>query len=116
LTILGLRVAYGAGLIVAPQRLTRRWLGPAARTGPVQVPLRGMGGREVAVHGAALIAVLTGSPVRPWLAVSIAGDLCDIVATAAARDAVPDGAAIATLAVAGGSALLTAAVAAATDR
>jgi hypothetical protein len=113
--ILGLRVAYGIGLILAPQRLTRRWLGPAVAARAAQVPLRGIGGREVAVHGAALIAALTGGRVRPWLAVSISGDLCDIAATAVAHDDVPDGSVVATLAVAGGSALLTAALAAAVD-
>ena len=30
LTVLGFRVAYGVGLVVAPTRLARRWLGPAA--------------------------------------------------------------------------------------
>ena len=116
LTLLGLRVAYGAGLIVAPERLTRRWLGPAAGTPPTQVPLRGMGAREIVVHGAAIAAVLNGLPVRPFLAASAAGDLADILATVAGRDGLPKGAAPATLAVAGGSALLTAALAAAVDR
>ena len=113
--VLGLRVAYGVALIVVPARLTRRWLGPAAASRATQVPLRGIGGREVAVHGAAMIAALTGAPVRPWLAASIAGDLSDIAATAAARADLPGGSAGATLAVAGGSALLTAALAATVD-
>ena len=111
--MLGLRVAYGVGLIAAPERLARRWLGPASA--PVRVPLRGIGGREIAVHGAALVAALTGAPVRPWLAVSIAGDLSDIAATAVAHGDVPDGSVVATLAVAGGSALLSAALAATVD-
>ena len=111
--VLGLRVAYGVGLIVAPERLTRRWLGPA--TASMRVSLRGVGGREIAVHGAALVAALTGAALRPWLAVSIAGDLSDIAATAVAHDDVPDGSVVATLAVAGASALLTAALAATVD-
>jgi len=113
--VLGLRVAYGVGLIVVPERLARRWLGPAAASGPTQVPLRGIGGREIAVHGAAMIAALTGAPVRPWLAASIAGDFADIAATTAVRGDLPDGSAGATLAVAGASALLTAALAATVD-
>lgn len=113
--ILGLRVAYGIGLIAAPERLSRRWLGPVVAARAAQVPLRGIGGREVAVHGAALIAVLTGAPVRPWLGVSIAGDLSDIAATAVAYDDVPAGSVFATLAVAGASALLTVALAATVD-
>jgi hypothetical protein len=116
LTLLGLRVAYGAGLIVAPERLTRRWLGPATAAPPTQVPLRGMGAREIVVHGAAIGAVLNGLPLRPFLAASIAGDVADIVATVAGRKGLPDGSAPATLAVAGGSALLTAGLAAVVDR
>jgi hypothetical protein len=116
LTLLGLRVAYGAGLVAAPERLTRRWLGPAAGAPPTQVPLRGMGAREVVVHGAAIAAVLRDAPLRPYLAASAAGDLADIVATVAGRRGLPDGSAAATLAVAGGSALLTAGLAAAVDR
>jgi hypothetical protein len=116
IAVLGLRVAYGAGLIVAPARLSRSWLGPAGQTPPVQVPLRGMGAREIAVHGAGLIAVLRGAPLRPWLAASIAGDIADTAATAAGRSGLPAGAAPKTAAVAGGSALLTAAVAAAVER
>ena len=116
LTLLGLRVAYGAGLIVAPERLTLRWLGPAAGAPPTQVPLRGMGAREIVVHGAAIAAALNDLPLRPFLAASAAGDLADILATVAGRHGLPKGAAPATLAVAGGSALLTAALAAAVDR
>jgi hypothetical protein len=116
LTLLGLRVAYGAALIAVPERLARRWLGPAAGAPPTQVPLRGMGAREIVVHGAAMAAALRGLPLRPFLAASVAGDLADILATAAARRGLPDGAAPATLAVAGGSALLTAGLAAAVER
>jgi hypothetical protein len=116
IAVLGLRVAYGAGLIAAPERLAKRWLGPAAAEPPTQVPLRGVGAREIVVHGAAIAAALRGLPLRPFLAASIAGDVADIVATLAGRRGLPDGAAPATLAVAGGSALLTAGLAAATER
>src|SRR4051795_13504885 len=134
--VLGLRVAYGAALIAAPERLALRWLGPSAGTPPAQVPLRGLGAREIVVHGAAIAAAARELPLRPFLAASVAGDLADIAATVAgppraprraappptavgawpARRGLPDGAASATLAVAGGSALLTAALAAAVDR
>ena len=89
IAVLGLRVAYGAALIVAPARLTRRWLGPAAGAPPTQVPLRGMGAREIVVHGAAIAAALNDLPLRPFLAASIAGDLADILATVAGRRGLP---------------------------
>lgn len=110
--ILALRVGYGLALLAAPAKVAgNRWLGPGARQAAAQVPLRGLGGREVAVHGLALAALFAGADVRPWLAVSIAGDLSDIGATVLAREALPDGSAAATVAVAGGSALLSAAAA-----
>jgi hypothetical protein len=114
--LLGMRVAYGAGLIAAPGRLARNWLGASAGEPPAAVPLRGLGAREIVVHGAAIAAALNDKPLRPFLAASAAGDVADILATAAGRRGLPDGAAPKTLAVAGGSALLTAALAAALER
>jgi hypothetical protein len=111
--VLGLRIAYGAALVAAPARLTRRWLGPAGASGPTQVGVRGLGAREVLLHVGALTAALRGAPLRPWLAASIAGDLTDIASTGAARREVPDGAPLATLVVAGGSAAISAALVAA---
>lgn len=81
-----------------------------------QVPLRGLGVREVGLHGLAIGAVLSDLPVRPLLAASIAGDISDITATVIGRDGLPDGSAQATTLVAGVSALLTAALAVAVDR
>jgi hypothetical protein len=108
--VLGLRIAYGAALIIAPQRLAGRWLGPGAALAPVQVPLRGLGMRELLLHAGALSAALRGNDVRPWLAASIAGDLTDIASTVAGRGELPPGAAPATAVVAGGSALMSAAL------
>ena len=111
--VLGLRIAYGVGLIAAPARLTRTWLGPAGASGPTQVGVRGLGAREVLLHIGALTAALRGAPLRPWLAASIAGDLTDIASTGAARSELPDGSPLATLVVAGGSAAISAALLAA---
>ena len=110
--ILSFRIAYGAALLVAPAKVAgNRWLGAGAREPAAQVGLRGLGAREVGLHGLALAALLRGLPVRPLLGASIAGDLSDIASTAISRQGLPDGSAAATAAVAGGSALLTAAVA-----
>ena len=109
--VLAARVVYGVGLAAAPERLARRWLGPAAATGPTQVALRGLAAREILIHGGALAAARRGAPLRPWLAASVAGDASDVAATALASG-LPPGAKRATVVVAGGSAALTAAVAA----
>jgi hypothetical protein len=115
IAVLSARTAYGAGLIAAPERITAAWLGPAASTAPVQVPVRGLGAREAILHGAALAVALGGRPLRPWLAASIAGDLTDIAATAIGRHQLPPGVARKTLTLAGASALASATLAAALD-
>ena len=114
--VLGLRVAYGLGLVAAPERLAKRWLGPAAATPPTQVPLRALGVREAILHTGALAAALGDRPVRPWLIASVAGDLSDVAATAAARRGLPRGALTATAIVAGASAALSAGLAAVAPR
>ncbi len=78
IAVLALRAAYGAALVAAPGRVTKQWLGPAATRPPAVVGVRGLGAREVAVHVAAIVGALRGAPLRPWLAVSVAGDLSDI--------------------------------------
>jgi cyclopropane-fatty-acyl-phospholipid synthase len=112
LTVLGLRVAYGAGLIAAPERLGRPWLGPAVAGAPVKVPLRALGVREVALHAGAAAAMLRGEPLRPWLGLSVLGDVTDIAWTTFGRRELPAGAPGKTALAAGGSALLSLAVAA----
>ena len=114
--LLTFRIAYGAALLIAPGKVAgNRWLGPGAYQPAATVALRGLGAREVAVHGIALATLVRGGAVRPWLAVSIAGDLADVGAALISRDGLPSGSPAATAAVAGGSAALTAAVAASLD-
>jgi hypothetical protein len=113
--VAALRIAYGAALLAVPTRVTRNWLGRDRSRAATVVALRGLGAREVVLHGGALAAALGGGSVRPWLSASIGGDCSDVVATWAARDGLPDGAFVKTLAVAGGSAALSAAVVAALD-
>lgn len=113
--VLALRVAYGVALIAAPRKLGVRWLGESAGDAPVQVPVRGLGMREAVLHTGALIALRNGTALRPWLAASIAGDLTDVIATAAGRRRLPHGSPLATLAVGGGSALVSLLLASAVD-
>ncbi len=110
------RVSYGLVLTAAPRRLALRWLGEDANRASVQVALRGLGAREVVVHAAAVLALRRGAPLRPWLAASAAGDLIDVVATAAERRRLPGGSPLATLAVGGGSALISALLAGVVER
>src|SRR6476469_937870 len=110
--VLALRVAYGAALIAAPERLARRWLGADASRAATQIPLRALGMREILLHAGGLIAARRAAPLRPWFAASIAGDVTDIAATLVGRAGLPRGSAPATAVVAGGSALVSAVLAA----
>jgi len=114
-SVIALRIAYGAALIVAPRRLALRWLGPAAEDAPVQVALRALGAREVLLHAGALFAAARGGPLRPWLAASAAGDLTDVIATAMGRRRLPPSSTPATVAVGGGAALMSVGLAVAVD-
>jgi hypothetical protein len=105
---MALRITYGLGLIAAPGRMGRRWLGPASETAPTQVPLQALGMREVALHTGVVWTTISGGALRPWLAASMAGDLTDVASTLLRRGGLPKGAALATAGVGGGSALLTA--------
>jgi hypothetical protein len=116
IAVLGLRAAYGAALLLVPGRVTKQWLGPPAARPPAVVAVRGLAAREIAVHVAAIVEALRGAPLRPWLAVSITGDLADIAATAGGREVLPDKAPVKTAAVAGGSAAISAALAVLVDR
>ncbi len=113
--VLGLRVAYGVGLIAAPDRVGKRWIGPVARSGPAQIGLQGVGGREIGLHVAALYAAARGAPLRPWLAASIVGDLSDVLATVAKRSELTNRATGATVLVGGGSGVISAVLLAALE-
>jgi len=102
-----LRAAYGAAMLTTPGRIGEPWLGRPAPTAPSDVPLRGVGGREVALHLAGGAAILRGAPVRPWLLASLGGDLTDLASTIAQRRQLPPGGLRACLLAGGGSALLT---------
>src|SRR3954469_18985524 len=102
--VAGLRMAYGVALAVAPGAVGSRWIGRDARRRPAGVALRALGVRDAALQAGPLAAALRGEPVRPWLLAAIAGDVTDMVATAAASGDVPGDAPRKTRSVAGGSA------------
>lgn len=94
-------------MLAVPGRIGTPWLGRPSPSAPSDVPLRGVGGREVAVHLAGGAAILRGAPLRPWLLASLGGDLTDIASTIAQRRQLPPGGLRACLRAGGGSALLT---------
>jgi hypothetical protein len=96
------RIAFGAGLLAAPERVAAGWLpGDAARAG-TKVAVRGLGARDVALAAGVALAARK----RPWLIACLACDLADIAATLAAGEALPARARWGTVALAGAAAAI----------
>lgn len=107
------RLALGIGLVVAPTRFTRAWLGAEAAADPAaRVLARALGVRD-AILGAITLHTVDHPEVGPrWLRMCAAADTVDFLATVGARGALPasgvagvgalaSGAAVAGLALAG---------------
>ncbi len=98
-----LRIAYALGLLGAPGRVGRPWLGADAGRPAAQVALRGLAMRDLALACGALAAAAAGGPTRRWLAACAAGDAADLAATLSADgERLPRRAKHGTLAAAGG--------------
>jgi hypothetical protein len=83
------RAALGAGLVLAPERLGRPWLGAAAATPGGQAALRGLGVRDLAL-GLLLLRALGDRDAAPGIARACAlSDGVDAAATVLAREAIP---------------------------
>ena len=84
------RLALGIGLIVAPTRFTRGWVGAEAAAAPTtRVLARGLGIRD-AILGAITLHTVDHPEVGPrWLRMCAAADAVDYLATIGARKALP---------------------------
>ncbi|GAC1435891.1 MAG: hypothetical protein NVSMB51_06210 [Solirubrobacteraceae bacterium] len=102
------RIAYAAGLGLAPAQFAGGWVGHrAAAAAGTQIGLRGLAGRDAALSAGILAARIRGRSARPWLLLCALGDGIDVAATLSAPPAqLPGNARAGTLALAGGSALL----------
>ena len=104
------RIALGAGLVLAPERFTRGWLGPDSGRAGTAVAARGLGARDVALGAGALVA--REPALKAWVAGAVAADLADFLSTVTAPRPVPLSGRIGVGALAlGGAVLGTAALA-----
>jgi hypothetical protein len=105
------RILFGLGLVAAPQRVAARWIGQDAERPPVQIAVRGLGARDIALSAGMLATMHDPDRLAPWLAVTIGSDLTDMAATLAVpgRD-LPPNARWGTVAVAGAAAAVGAAL------
>jgi len=114
-TVAAGRVAFGAGLLLAPRVLAGPWIGSGAADPGAQMVIRGFGARDLALGLGALRALTGGDagPARWWFAAQVVADATDLVVTLAAGDAVPRPVRLGVSALATGSVAIGAAVAAA---
>ena len=112
-------------LVITFTMFTRGWIGGGdAKLAASTAPWLGWAllldyGLIASIVGGALTLAIVFSrraPLRPWLLASAAGDLTDVVATAAGRRRLPRRSTPATLAVGGGSAMLSVGLAVTVER
>jgi hypothetical protein len=100
------RIAIGVGLLVAPSRIGRGWVGEAAASGGGKVALRALGARDVALGYGTIRALDTGDPtLRGWVTACGLCDLSDSAATLVAFRYLPKRGRVLSLALAGGAAI-----------
>jgi hypothetical protein len=108
-------MAFGGLLIAAPALGARGWIGDDARRPAVKVLGRALGVRDAALGLGIAVAIDRGAPVRGWLEAAAVSDAVDLVATLAARDAIPARGRWFVAALAASSAVLCTALARALD-
>ncbi len=90
----------------APGRVAAGWIGADAAREPVKIVVRAVGARDIALSAGLLNSLSESRDSAPWLALTIACDLCDLGATLGApADCLPPRARWGTAAMAGGAAL-----------
>lgn len=71
------RALFGAGLLLAPKRAGRGWIGVQSGEPVPQLLVRTVGARDVAVGMGAVMALRRGAPARGWLEAALLADLLD---------------------------------------
>ena len=100
------RILFGVNFVVAPRRGGASWIGSAAAARPATgVFARALGARDLALGLGALRALREGddAAARAWMAAHALSDGVDLVATLAARRALPAAPAGFAVAMAAGS-------------
>jgi hypothetical protein len=97
------RIALGTLLIARPEMATAMWVGrDGARPGG-RVLAQALGARDAALGAGTLAALRARQPIAPWVAGGLLADTTDLLATHAARERLPRGAAAIIYALAGGA-------------
>jgi hypothetical protein len=97
------RIVLGAALVARPQSATSMWVGRDGSRPGGQVLARALGARDTALGAGTLAAVRGGQPTTPWVLAGLLSDATDLLATHAARERLPRGAAPLIYLLAGGA-------------
>ena len=109
----GLRIVYALGLLAAPGRVAKGWIGDSAEHPGGAVALRGLGARDLVLSVGVAGAAWTGADARPWLVACAASDAADLTSTLIAPKAsLPAKAKPGAVAAAGGAGAIAATLAA----
>jgi len=77
------RVAFGAGMLLAPPAFARSWTGPGGARRPSRVLARALGAREVAIGAGGVLAARSGDPgdIRLWFGLGALPEAADVLFT-----------------------------------
>jgi hypothetical protein len=81
------RLGFGAGMLLAPARLSRPWIGGEAAGSGTQVVVRSLGARDLVIGAGALVS--RGPDRQHWLLAAVVSDATDLIASLAAGSALP---------------------------
>ena len=93
------RVAFGAGMLLAPRNVTHGWIGNDVDRPPVELLVRAVGVRDILIGAGAIAALATNQPAKTWLRAGVAADLADATLTAAYLGKLPRQGALGTIAL-----------------
>lgn len=100
------RVAIGAALLVAPQAVTKGWVGADASRPGAKLLGRSLGARDLVLGLGVLSALGRGDPqAKDWIRASAVADTVDAAATAVALRHLPKRSALGVLVLATGAAV-----------
>jgi len=85
------RLAFGAGMMAAPERLGRVLIGEEAREPAVRTGFRVYGTRDVVLGLGTLRSLSGGGDPSPWLAAGITSDVLDTAVQLVEWQSIPPG-------------------------